>query len=80
VKGKLVRDQSGEPSKWPGASVDITELKRAQERQRLLPEELGHRVKNTLAIVQAISAQTLRNAETLGDAQKARRYTPAGKE
>jgi len=39
---------------------DVTERIRAQEQQRLLLDELNHRVKNTLANVQAIAAQTLR--------------------
>ena len=33
---------------------------RAEEQQRVLNEELSHRLKNTLAMVQAIAAQTLR--------------------
>lgn len=44
---------------------------RAEERQRLLNRELGHRLKNTLAMVQAIAAQTLRNASSVGEAQEA---------
>ncbi len=44
---------------------------RAEERQRLLNRELGHRLKNTLAMVQAVMAQTLRNAATVADAQEA---------
>ncbi len=40
--------------------VDITERVRAQDQQRLLMDELNHRVKNTLATVQAIVTQTLR--------------------
>ena len=44
--------------------ADITDQVRAQERQRLLVDELNHRVKNTLATVQAIAQQTLRNAAT----------------
>ena len=43
-----------------GASRDLTELKRAEDLQRLLVNELNHRVKNTLATVQAIATQTLR--------------------
>lgn len=39
---------------------DITEEKAAAERQRLLVNELNHRVKNTLATVQSIAAQTFR--------------------
>jgi PAS domain S-box-containing protein len=38
---------------------DVTEAHHARERQRLLLDELNHRVKNTLASVQAIAAQTL---------------------
>jgi two-component sensor histidine kinase len=44
--------------------ADITDQVRAQERQRLLVDELNHRVKNTLATVQAIAQQTLRGAAT----------------
>ncbi|SDN14101.1 PAS domain S-box-containing protein [Methylobacterium phyllostachyos] len=39
---------------------DITEEKAAAQRQRLLINELNHRVKNTLATVQSIAAQTFR--------------------
>jgi two-component sensor histidine kinase len=45
--------------------MDVTERKLAEERQRLLLEELNHRVKNTLATVVSISMQTRRNAVTL---------------
>jgi PAS domain S-box-containing protein len=38
---------------------DITERKQAEDTQRLLIAELDHRVKNTLATVQAIALQTL---------------------
>lgn len=44
--------------------VDLTERKQAEARQQLLNHELAHRVKNTLAMVQAIVGQTLRNAAT----------------
>jgi PAS domain S-box-containing protein len=45
--------------------VDISERKQAEEQQRLLIGELNHRVKNTLATVQSIAAQTLRSARDL---------------
>jgi PAS domain S-box-containing protein len=38
----------------------VLERKRTEEHQRLLINELNHRVKNTLAIVQSIAAQTLK--------------------
>lgn len=50
-------------------SIDITERKRAETQRRLLTKELDHRVKNNLAIVQALVHQTLRNSENLADAQ-----------
>jgi PAS domain S-box-containing protein len=52
-------------------SRDLTETKQLQEHQRLLINELNHRVKNTLATVQSIASQTLRNAATLEKAQTA---------
>ncbi|HEV2559342.1 MAG TPA: HWE histidine kinase domain-containing protein [Microvirga sp.] len=51
--------------------VDITGRKRAEEHQQLLINELNHRVKNTLATVQSISNQTLRNASSTAQARQA---------
>lgn len=39
---------------------DVTDRVRAEAQQKLLVDELNHRVKNTLATVQSIAAQTLR--------------------
>ncbi|KQS74153.1 hypothetical protein ASG25_01635 [Rhizobium sp. Leaf384] len=47
---------------------DVTERVIAEHRQRLLVNELNHRVKNTLASVQAITTQTLRGAMSLREA------------
>jgi PAS domain S-box-containing protein len=47
--------------------LDVTDRKRAEETQRLLIGELNHRVKNTLASVQAIAAQTLRHSSGPSD-------------
>jgi PAS domain S-box-containing protein len=41
---------------------DISERRRAQEQQKVLLAEIMHRVKNTLATVQAIATQTLGRA------------------
>ena len=40
--------------------LDLTESKEAEKRQQVMVEELNHRVKNTLATVMALSAQTFR--------------------
>jgi PAS domain S-box-containing protein len=55
------RDDAGRIVKWYGTTEDIHERKVAEERQALLVNELNHRVKNTLATVQSIAMQTLRN-------------------
>jgi two-component sensor histidine kinase len=57
---------------------DITERRRAQERQKLLVGEIKHRVKNTLATVQAIATQTIRNSPGECDAFVARLHALAG--
>ena len=54
-----------------GASRDLTERKRAEEFQRLLLNELKHRVKNTLATIQALTTQTLSTARDLPSARDA---------
>ncbi|MCG7392525.1 PAS domain-containing protein [Microvirga sp. ACRRW] len=50
-----------------GVFQDITERKHAEERQQLLIRELHHRVKNTLATVQAIVGSTARTATSIDD-------------
>ncbi|HZH09309.1 MAG TPA: HWE histidine kinase domain-containing protein [Microvirga sp.] len=42
---------------------DVTERTRAEEHLRLLVNELNHRVKNTLATVQSIATQSLRDIQ-----------------
>jgi len=39
---------------------DVTERRRNEERRKLMVNELNHRVKNTLATVQSLAAQTFR--------------------
>ena len=47
--------------------VDISDRKQAENRQKILIDELNHRVKNTLATVQSLAMQTARHAESLPD-------------
>ncbi|MDF2975207.1 MAG: hypothetical protein K0R61_5657, partial [Microvirga sp.] len=54
-----------------GIQRDISDRRRAEEQRTLLIHELNHRVKNTLATVQSIAAQTLRNAGTAQEAKEA---------
>ena len=59
------------------AGIDATENEAAKRLQRLLLEELHHRVKNTLATVIAITSQSLRTAGEPGERPIGRRE-PAG--
>lgn len=61
-RGQYVRDETGKPLRLIGTVQDVTDRKEIETRQKLLNDELGHRIKNTLAMVQAIARQTLRNA------------------
>lgn len=47
-------DQGGRVVRVSGVTVDITERKRAEERQNLLAREVDHRAKNALALAQSI--------------------------
>ncbi|MGZ3290121.1 MAG: HWE histidine kinase domain-containing protein [Xanthobacteraceae bacterium] len=47
-------DKTGRVVRLSGVTVDITERKRAEERQNLLAREVDHRAKNALALAQSI--------------------------
>jgi two-component sensor histidine kinase len=53
------------------AGLDAAANDVAHELQKLMVDELHHRVKNTLAMVQAIASQSLRAAASLEDARLA---------
>ncbi len=69
-RGEYVRDEAGRVLRSRGVVMDITERRRWEQHQRLLINELNHRVKNTLATVQSIATQTLRNAQSPGQARE----------
>ena len=53
------------------AGIDAKEREAADKLQKLILEELHHRIKNTLATVSAIASQSLRNAPSVEQAQHA---------
>lgn len=63
-------DDAGEFRGHVGLAQDVTEERLADERQRLLVNELNHRVKNTLATIQALVRQTLREGVSMIDARE----------
>lgn len=60
-------DESGAITEWFGMATDVTHAKRIRDQQRLLNNELSHRIKNLFAMVQAISLQTLRPIKERGE-------------
>jgi PAS domain S-box-containing protein len=60
-------EASGAVQEWVGMSTDISSRKAAEQTQQLLLGELNHRVKNTLANVQAIAQHTLRHTKGPGE-------------
>lgn len=62
-----MRDTAGNLTGAINMLVDITERKESENRQKLLIDELNHRVKNTLATVQSLARQTARHVECLPD-------------
>lgn len=45
--------------------TEITEQKRAEERQATMVQELNHRVKNMLSVIQAMAFKTMRSCDSL---------------
>lgn len=66
-----MRDDAGGLTGFLKILRDLTEAQLASEHQQLLIHELNHRVKNTLATVQAFTTQTLRTAASLPEAREA---------
>ncbi|MCR5876218.1 PAS domain-containing protein [Phenylobacterium sp. J426] len=74
IRGRVVQRRGEAPRRMVGVVLDITDRRRAFEgladaerRQRLLIDELNHRVKNTLAAVQSIARQSARGAVSVPD-------------
>jgi two-component sensor histidine kinase len=64
TRGRVIeRDADGKAKLAIGVSYDISDRKSNEGSQRRLLRELNHRVKNTLATVQALASQTIRHAE-----------------
>jgi len=65
ARGRCYHDAAGRPTRFPGVATDITERKEAEQRAKLLSEEINHRVSNLLTVVQAIVARTLDEAQSI---------------
>jgi PAS domain S-box-containing protein len=68
---RFIYREDGTPERMVGTNIDATDRRRAEEHQRLLVNELNHRVKNTLAIVQGIAQQSFKGVEGAAAAKSA---------
>lgn len=68
ASGRCEHDKEGRPTCFPGLMVDVQDRKLAEQQQRTLINELNHRVKNTLAIVQSLAAQSFKDAASVESA------------
>lgn len=64
VRSQSVRDADGHFLYAVRVVQDITDRKLAEQRQKLLVDELNHRVKNTLATVQSLASQSARGVDS----------------
>lgn len=71
VRVTPIHDHLGVPQRLLVVSREITEQKDAQDRQHLLMQEMAHRVKNVLAVVQSIAMMSLRDGDDIGAARDA---------
>lgn len=63
--GVMTFDEQGEPTRLIGVIQDITDRKQQDEQRESLLAELDHRIKNLLAVVQSVAAQSARKSASL---------------
>lgn len=70
ARGRPYYGADDRPISMSGVTLDITESRRNEEQRLLLTAELKHRVKNSMATIQSIATQTMRNATSLKQARE----------
>ena len=66
-----LHDSTGQLTGAVNMLVDVTEIRRAEREQKLLIDELNHRVKNTLASVQSFVSLTARDSTNVESYRRA---------
>jgi PAS domain S-box-containing protein len=69
INSGLATDAEGRITGLHAIARDVTERHALEERQRLLVNELNHRVKNTLALVQGIALQSFKDHANIAEAR-----------
>ncbi len=68
TRAQPVKLPDGTILRWLGTSTDIHAIKVADQQRQFMLEEMSHRIKNTLTLVQIIASQTLKNSDDLEEA------------
>lgn len=71
VNSSLATDHAGQATGLHAIARDVTERHAYEEQQRRLIDELNHRVKNMLALVQGLALQSFKGDKPLAAAQAA---------
>ncbi|MEE4213193.1 MAG: PAS domain-containing protein, partial [Parvularcula sp.] len=65
ARGQFLYDAHGRPVRMLGAMIDTTERRRQEEWQKLLVEELQHRVRNLISMIRSMARQSASTHRTL---------------
>ncbi|MEG3164788.1 HWE histidine kinase domain-containing protein [Sphingomonas sp. PB2P19] len=65
TRAVVVLTDEGVVAEWLGTSTDIDDLIQLQHRQGILIDELQHRTRNLMAVVQAVTLRTIKGSKTL---------------
>lgn len=69
INSALTIDVDGNPIGLHAVARDVTDQRAFEEQQRLLINELNHRVKNTLALVQGLAMQSFKQNRSAAEGQ-----------
>ncbi|MFZ3485499.1 sensor histidine kinase [Sphingomonas sp. 3-13AW] len=59
--------EDGRVVEWLGTSTDVDDILQLQHRQSVLVDELQHRTRNLMAVVQAVTLRTIKGSNTLDE-------------
>ncbi|WP_296721967.1 PAS domain-containing protein [Erythrobacter sp.] len=65
ARGQYLYNADGKPVRMLGAMIDTTERRRQEEWQKLLVEELQHRVRNLISMIRGMARQSASTHRTL---------------
>ncbi|MDX6805898.1 sensor histidine kinase [Terrihabitans rhizophilus] len=65
-----VLTEDGAVAEWLGTCTDVDDILQLQQRQRVLVDELQHRTRNLMSVVQAVMLRTIKGSTSLEEFQR----------